>query len=64
MWFRNTLAATISCPSSAECGDGLFGDREQVQVDSDGDGTADFEVGLTGYTAADQLTATDFVFSS
>ncbi len=38
--------------------------NEQLQVDADGDGSANFEVGLSGYTAASQLTTTDFLFSS
>ncbi len=34
-----------------------------VQVDSDGDGAANFSIILSGVTSADQLTATDILFS-
>ncbi len=36
---------------------------ERVEVDSDGDGSANFSIRLVGITDADQLTATDFLFS-
>ncbi len=34
-----------------------------VQIDSDGDGTANFSIALSGVTDADQLTGTDFLFA-
>ncbi len=37
---------------------------ERVQVDGDADGAADFEFKLYSISKADQLTATDFLFSS
>ncbi len=36
---------------------------EQVQIDSNGDGRANFEIRFVGITEVDQLTATDFAFS-
>jgi len=35
----------------------------RLQVDSDGNGSADFEVLLTGISQAEQLTSTDFLFA-
>ncbi len=41
----------------------LGGGAGLLEVDRDGDGSADFDVALKGITAVNQLTATDFLFT-
>ncbi len=35
----------------------------RLEVDSDGDGAANFQIDLTGFSQVDQLTANDFLFA-
>ncbi len=54
--------------SAAFSGDGdpearFNGVSQRVEVDSNGDGSANFELRLAGVTTADQLTSTDFLFA-
>ncbi len=68
----DTIVLDVAGGSGAWIGDATFDGNEpqarfaepsnRIQVDSDGDGSADFEIRLAGITQVDQLTATDFVF--
>ncbi len=50
-------AASFSGSGNSEA---RFDGAQQVQVDRDGDGSADIAFKMSGLTAANQLTATDF----
>jgi len=66
------LLITVTGGDGAWIGDSAFDGSEPqarfdagsqlVEVDFDGDGSANFEISVQGITNADQLTATDFLF--